>query len=466
MHIRIVIIGLLAASTTVGGCSNETTPQSVPMLVNEQPISGGEVEEELTAVVGLTVASASICSGTLIAPNLVLTAQHCVAQTDSQVFCGVADFGRQYAPGLLLVTPSTRLFNTRDYYSVTEIVVPPDTLDLCGFDVALLILEESIPPEEALWMIPRIDIPIGEGEEYSAVGYGHVGDNSGAGVRRRLDGLEVQCVGADCPFWSFTEASEWIGGSGVCQGDSGGPALDVDNQVIGVVSRGPQGCGDTTYGSVYAWADWIRETALRAADEGDYEAPAWAVLGDSDPSLVDADDDGVRDELDNCPELANEDQLDADENGVGDDCQEEPESRGGDCTTCDECETEADCGGGICVRVDDGTFGFCTLPCNPSNSVCAGNTTCTAIQNAAGDTLTACVNQGFETVGICETSFVCDSTFVAPSPDAGSEGSAEIVDDEADEGCTATPGGNPSSAWLLIGAALVAQLRRRRIVVR
>ncbi|MDH5297310.1 MAG: thrombospondin type 3 repeat-containing protein, partial [Nitrospirota bacterium] len=39
--------------------------------------------------------------------------------------------------------------------------------------------------------------------------------------------------------------------------------------------------------------------------------------------INDSDEDSVCDELDNCPELYNPDQLDLDENGVGDDCEVE-----------------------------------------------------------------------------------------------------------------------------------------------
>ncbi|MEZ4463488.1 MAG: trypsin-like serine protease [bacterium] len=38
-----------------------------------------------------------ICSGSLIAPNLVMTAQHCVAEIRSpQVICGQSAFGNLY----------------------------------------------------------------------------------------------------------------------------------------------------------------------------------------------------------------------------------------------------------------------------------------------------------------------------------------------------------------------------------
>src|SRR5262245_46944477 len=51
----------------------------------QQPIIGGALDESTSGVVGLALdlgsRVAGHCSGTLIAPNLVLTARHCVALT-------------------------------------------------------------------------------------------------------------------------------------------------------------------------------------------------------------------------------------------------------------------------------------------------------------------------------------------------------------------------------------------------
>jgi V8-like Glu-specific endopeptidase len=287
----------------------------------EQPIMGGEVDTEHPAVVGLSRSFFGTCSGTLIAPNLVLTAQHCVRNTpDTAVLCGSAEFGsRIEARFMLVTTENTMNFETR-YYDGKYLRLPPGTEDLCGYDLALIILDRNIPEDEAEYIIPRIDIPAEQGEIYTAIGYGHTGDGTGSGTRRILSDRAVYCVGTDCPAITQTHPYEFIGDSGTCQGDSGGPALDLDGQVIGVVSRGPQGCGNTTYGAVYAWSEWIREVGAEAAELGGYEAPPWVSEGSSDPRLVDEDIDGVRDRRDNCPLDANPDQLDTDNDGEGDVC--------------------------------------------------------------------------------------------------------------------------------------------------
>jgi MYXO-CTERM domain-containing protein len=424
------------------------------------PIAGGTTDNERTAVVGLSRGGTSICSGSLIAPNLVLTAQHCVADTPYEyAICGDSGFDNAADPRILFVTTDTSVFGG-DFYIGEELHVPPGGNDICGYDMALIILEENIPPEEALYIIPRIDLSLEVGEEYTAVGYGHTGNGQGAGVRRALPGLEVECVGSDCNFWSFVQETEWQGGAGVCQGDSGGPALDQDGQVIGVVSRGPEGCGATVYGSVYAWGDWIIEIGERAAELGGYEPPPWVTFGDSDPALLDLDSDGLRNELDNCPQVANPEQTDEDTNGVGDDCQIFPEPRGGSCAVCDGCVDDGDCFTGFCLQ-NGGELGICTEDCDPNAEVstCRGNTTCQTITDIIGNQQSLCLNYDLPEAGICQAEFVCDVSATIPAPEP-EPGTGTNDGGEGKSGCTTTTAPSTGFAASLLLAMLV--FRRRR----
>lgn len=260
----------------------------------EQPIVGAETDTRHTAV--LAVASQlrraqALCTGTLIAPNLVLTAQHCVASTDELVNCQTSEFGTAYAPQNIRVSPNTSLNRGADFYPVREVQVPPGAGGVCGSDIALIILDGQFS-NAIVPMAPRLDSTVIAGEVYTAVGFGDALDEGDPGIRRARAGLEVACGPEQCRLPSALTSTEFIGDSSVCEGDSGGPALDRDGEILGVVSRGEEDCGATVYSAVAPWRDWILSVTTRAIELGNYPAPSWyTTLDDATPGS-DTNDDG------------------------------------------------------------------------------------------------------------------------------------------------------------------------------
>jgi V8-like Glu-specific endopeptidase len=251
-----------------------------------QPIAGGTLDTTHTAVfeeITRWTNTVSTCTASLIAPNVLLTARHCIAASNTEnVVCARSMFGDTVPGSSTLVTGDAVPHETSTYYHGNDVRVPSDSTSMCGYDVALIILSKPVPASQVTPIIPRIDRPPEAGESYTAVGYGVDAQGQQNPGRMVLDNLSVQCVSGDCQNEFGVASTEFMGDTGICSGDSGGPALDADGKIIGVVSRGSSPCATPIYSQVAPWRDFITQTVLDAAAAGGYRAPFWAYSGSSD----------------------------------------------------------------------------------------------------------------------------------------------------------------------------------------
>jgi len=295
-----------------------------PVATSVSAIQGGTTDAVDTFVVGVvqeTSSSVALCSGALLAPNLVATARHCVSKLSSDVIdCSTSTFGSVLPLTDFGVTLDTQLGKTSSFTGVSKIIVPSgsDQTKVCGNDIALLILDKSIALPK--YVVPVINPPMTDHGVYSTqvtvIGYGISSptDQAGnsAGTRRIKEDVALTCIPNDPTFANcfsnpnaqqFLSANEFVSGDdSTCEGDSGSGAFEQSNfnnknwVSFGVLSRGGvSGDGLTCVQPIYtrfdAWGSLLMQTAIEAASIGGYVAPEWAGSDGGTP----ADEGGLED---------------------------------------------------------------------------------------------------------------------------------------------------------------------------
>jgi secreted trypsin-like serine protease len=215
-----------------------------------------------------------LCTGTLIAPDWVMTAGHCGSITGSAVATPIA-----FPPALIDVYIGSNRAGQGELVPVSQAIVSPDYIATQGYDVTLLKLSRAASSAPTLVAGAGETSAWAPGSLETIVGWGATSE--GGDTPDTLQEAQVPvttdayCAGAYSEFDARTMlcAGYPEGGVDTCQGDSGGPMFGTTaagvRRLVGATSFG-EGCARPGKPGVYARVadttlrEWIRSVAPNA----------------------------------------------------------------------------------------------------------------------------------------------------------------------------------------------------------
>jgi hypothetical protein len=238
----------------------------------------------------------TICTATLVAPNLIVTVRHCVAYLiDGSYKCtlrgelvegpdGAGNLGADVLPSAVEVHTGTTASVAAA--ALGKQIFSTLSLTACIDDLAFVVLDRNLPG-------PIAPIRLGRetrvGESVTLIGYG---GNSvdvfdwHSSQRMRLADQTIAAVGPDSAEGTVplvVPRTFELHGPSACSGDSGGPALSqATGAVVGVYSnRLPSNCLDpsavNTYTNLTSFAPLAQRAFAAAGASPMLEAPGAAM---------------------------------------------------------------------------------------------------------------------------------------------------------------------------------------------
>lgn len=218
-----------------------------PKIVGGRP-SGRNIARYL---VYLENSSGLACSGTMVAPNIVITAAHCELGKGSSAYIG----GLSSREGTKIEV--AKVIRSSEYRPIEQFFASL-------YDFSIVVLSQRAPRNTG-YMSVNVNKSIPEeGSICRVAGYGKVAEDSSSGGKRKLLQVDVpipdkwDCQIATVNGYNHSNhvcAGYESGGCDSCSGDSGGPLIQYDRDdnpvLVGVVSFG-SGCARPKKHAVYS----------------------------------------------------------------------------------------------------------------------------------------------------------------------------------------------------------------------
>ena len=229
-----------------------------------QAIVGGgtpQTEGVARSVVTIVGSRGNFCTGSLIAPRLVLTVAHCVQPGADYK---IVDYGTDGKPQL----QNVRTVAPHPGFNMQAMVAHRATADVALLQLEIPLKGKSTVPVGA----PQIPFQVGSRFTIAGIGVTVRGDGKSGGTTR-VAGLVATGQPGTLQIRLVDPVTNGIrDGIGACTGDSGGPVFEDKPGgpvIVGVISwstgpNGSAGCGGLTgVTPLTLYRDWILQTARK-----------------------------------------------------------------------------------------------------------------------------------------------------------------------------------------------------------
>ncbi len=237
----------------------------------QMPIIGGapvvaESAEAKVEVLLLDLSEGGLCTGTIIAPDAIVTAAHCLnpdANGENAEKTLIVGFGLDMSDTDHMTPAKVRLARRHPSYKGESAAVPGQP-NVDQNDIAIVLLDKPIPAGFAVAKLVSAEHALVAGEKAVLTGYGlthapsedPMGESTGV-----LHRAEAKILVPN--FGTSEVVLDESHGQGTCSGDSGGGAFVMENnelRLFGVTSRGPNSCDSVgIYTKVSAHLEFLRK---------------------------------------------------------------------------------------------------------------------------------------------------------------------------------------------------------------